>query len=80
MTVRKEKTALIISISLVIILILGIAIQVKMYNNGNCTRCEKGHYEYVCSSGHKNNTFYTYQCDNCGHHIEIASIIDFFIK
>ena len=33
------------------------------WNNGVCTECNTGHYNFVNAS----DKFYYYQCDNCGH-------------
>lgn len=33
------------------------------WNNGICTECDTGHYNFVNAS----DMYYYYQCDNCGH-------------
>lgn len=39
----------------------------KRWNNGICSECNIGHYEFIQAVGHLTETTYIYECDNCGH-------------
>lgn len=57
------------------VLCLGIAnSEIKEWNDGVCTKCEIGTYEYSEAVGHKYASTYIYQYDNCNHRIEISNL------
>ena len=45
-----------------------------LYNNGICSECNAGRYEYSEAVGHQLGSTYIYTCDNCGHKIEISEL------
>lgn len=43
----------------------------SLYNNGICTHCDNGHYEFTSVTQTKNcGKHVYYKCDNCGYVIE----------
>lgn len=42
----------------------------REFNNGVCAKCG-GNYIYQQAVGHFTGTYYIYECDKCGNHIEI---------
>lgn len=40
---------------------------VEHWNNGICTKCENGSYEFTSATRYKTIEEYYYTCDNCGH-------------
>lgn len=46
----------------------------KTWNNGICVECEKGYYQYKEAIGHKSSSSFLYECDNCGHMIELQEV------
>lgn len=51
---------------------------IKTWNNGICTECGNGHYDFVSASSRGNGSagtnHYYYKCDNCKHVIEIKNL------
>lgn len=43
----------------------------KVFNNGKCILCETGEYKFSnVSKTQRGNTYYFYECDECGYIIE----------
>lgn len=51
---------------------------IKTWNNGICTECGNGHYEFVSASsrgrGVGSTNHYYYKCDNCKNVIEVKNL------
>ncbi len=50
----------------------------KTWNEGICTRCGNGHYEFISASSHgrgiESTNYYYYKCDNCKDVIEVKHL------
>ena len=51
---------------------------IKVWNEGVCTECGDGHYEFISASsrgiGIGSTNYYYYKCDSCGNVIEIKHL------
>lgn len=47
----------------------------EIYNNGICTVCDCGKYNFSSASESLNSHSYYYTCDNCGHTIETNELM-----
>lgn len=51
---------------------------IKTWNEGVCTECENGHYEFISASsrgkGIGSTNYYYYKCDSCGNVIEVKHL------
>lgn len=51
---------------------------IKAWNEGVCTECGDGHYEFVSASsrgrGIGGTNYYYYKCDSCGNVIEVKNL------
>ena len=83
----EEALKMIGSVILIIVIVVGMVLGIgylglkaeretdnKVWNNGICIECEKGHYQYKEAVGHKSSTSFLYECDNCGHMIELQEV------
>lgn len=69
------KVLLLFLTLIVIFILIAVAIHKcdeRKYNNGVCTKCEKGHYVFTAATDRK---VYYYTCDECGHTIATDSIM-----
>jgi len=51
---------------------------INTWNEGICTECDNGHYEFISASsrgrGISNTNYYYYKCDSCGKVIEVKHL------
>ena len=51
---------------------------IKAWNEGVCTECGDGHYEFISASsrgiGASTTNYYYYKCDSCGNVIEVKHL------
>ena len=51
---------------------------IKTWNEGVCTECENGHYEFISASSRGSGAgitnYYYYKCDSCGNVIEVKHL------
>ena len=51
---------------------------IKTWNNGICTECGDGHYEFISASSHgrgaSTTDYYYYKCDSCGNVIKVKHL------
>ena len=48
----------------------------KIWNDGYCTECNEGNWEYEEAVGHRSGTTYIYVCDECGTRHEFSQIME----
>lgn len=71
----EEALKFIGMVVLIIVIVVGMVFaDNKAWNNGICVECEKGHYQYKEAIGHKLSSSFLYECDNCGHMIELQEV------
>ena len=51
---------------------------IKAWNEGVCTECRDGHYEFISASsrgvGASTTNYYYYKCDSCGNVIKVKHL------
>ena len=51
---------------------------INTWNEGVCTECENGHYEFISASSRGSGAgitnYYYYKCDSCGNVIEVKHL------
>lgn len=77
----REGIGYVIAIIIIIGLIIGGSLlEIKhdreVYNEGMCTECQNGQYQFYQAVGARRTKTYIYQCDNCHHIIELYEIMD----